>query len=58
MSENVGKEKIKKNQKITTADIVVVALSTALIAVCSWISIPMAVPFTLQTFAVFAVACS
>ena len=58
MSENNGKvkENIKKNQKITTADIVVVALSTALIAVCSWISIPMAVPFTLQTFAVFAVA--
>ena len=29
------------------------ALCTALIAVCSWISIPAAVPFTLQTFAVF-----
>ena len=42
--------------KITTADIAVVALSTALIAVCSWISIPTVVPFTLQTFAVFAVA--
>ena len=29
------------------------ALCTALIAICSWISIPAAVPFTLQTFAVF-----
>lgn len=42
--------------KITTADMVTVALSAALIAVCAWISVPMAVPFTLQTFAVFTVA--
>ncbi|MBQ1555659.1 MAG: biotin transporter BioY, partial [Clostridia bacterium] len=35
---------------------VTVALSAALIAVCAWISVPMAVPFTLQTFAVFTVA--
>ena len=32
-----------------------VALGAVLIAVCSWITIPSAVPFTLQTFAVFAV---
>ncbi|MCR5415613.1 MAG: biotin transporter BioY [Pseudobutyrivibrio sp.] len=36
-------------------DIAYIALGTALIAVCSWISIPTAVPFTLQTFAVFTV---
>ena len=29
------------------------AVCAALIAVCSWISVPAAVPFTLQTFAVF-----
>ena len=29
------------------------AMCAALIAVCSWISIPTTVPFTLQTFAVF-----
>lgn len=34
-----------------------VALMTVLIAVCSWITIPATVPFTLQTFAVFA-ACA
>ena len=32
-----------------------IALGVVLITVCSWISIPMAVPFTLQTFAVFTV---
>lgn len=37
-----------------TTDLVYTALCAALIAVCSWISIPAAVPFTLQTFAVFA----
>ena len=28
-------------------------LSIALLAICSWISIPFAVPFTMQTFAIF-----
>lgn len=36
-----------------TRDITYIAVSAALIAVCSWISIPSAVPFTLQTFGVF-----
>ena len=31
------------------------AVCAALIAICSWISIPAAVPFTMQTFAVFCV---
>ena len=36
-----------------TLDLVYIAAGAALIAVCSWISIPTAVPFTMQTFAVF-----
>ena len=46
---------IKTNESIKTVDLVYIAIGAALIAVCSWISIPMTVPFTLQTFAVFFV---
>jgi Uncharacterized conserved protein len=46
----------RKKTFLSTADMAVIALSTALITVCAWISIPTVVPFTLQTFAVFTVA--
>lgn len=36
-----------------TKDIVNISLFTTLLAVCAWICIPAAVPFTMQTFAVF-----
>ena len=36
-----------------TRELAYTGILAALIAVCSWISIPTAVPFTLQTFAVF-----
>ena len=39
--------------KMDTKTLAQCALCTALIALCSWISIPAAVPFTMQTFAVF-----
>lgn len=39
-------------KKLTVSDYTYMALSAALIAICSWISIPTAIPFTLQTFAV------
>ena len=40
-------------KKLTTKDLAYMALCAVLLAVCSWISIPFAVPFTLQTFGVF-----
>ena len=43
-----------KASGLRTVDIVYTGIFAALIAVCSWISIPTAVPFTLQTFGVFA----
>lgn len=36
-----------------TYDMAYIAAFAVLIAICSWISIPTAIPFTLQTFAVF-----
>lgn len=40
---------------VNTLDLVYIALGAVLIAICSWISIPTTVPFTMQTFAVFFV---
>lgn len=40
--------------KWSTLDMAYVGVFAVLIAICSWISIPTTVPFTLQTFAVFA----
>ena len=44
----------KRNKGFQTKDLAYVAVCAVLMAVCSWISIPATVPFTLQTFAVFA----
>ena len=46
-------KEIKSSKKFKTVDMAYVALGAVLIALCSWISIPSAVPFTMQTFAVF-----
>ena len=47
-------------KKVTVRDLTYMAMGAALIAVCSWISVPSLlptmVPFTLQTFAVCIVA--
>ena len=50
IERTIGTEK-----KMKTLDLVYISIGAALITVCSWISIPMTIPFTLQTFAVFAV---
>lgn len=39
--------------KLSPKDMALIALFAAVITLCSWISVPAAVPFTLQTFAVF-----
>ncbi|MBR5712272.1 MAG: biotin transporter BioY [Lachnospiraceae bacterium] len=44
---SIGKSKFR------TLDMAYIAIGAAIITVCSWISIPMSVPFTFQTFAVF-----
>ena len=42
-----------KPNALSTKDLALTALFVAVMAVCSWISIPATVPFTLQTFGVF-----
>lgn len=54
MSEITKNE--KKNKKFKTIDIVYIGMCVALIAVCSWISIPLTVPITLQTMGICLVS--
>lgn len=42
-----------RNNSLATQDITYIGLFTVLIAICSWISIPTVVPFTLQTLGIF-----
>lgn len=49
-----AKETKSASGKWKPLDLAYIGMFVALMAICSWISIPMAVPFTLQTFAVFA----
>lgn len=49
-----GEIVVSKKRWFRTIDLAYMGLFVALMAVCSWISIPTTVPFTLQTFAVFA----
>lgn len=39
--------------KLKTTDLAFIAVFAVIIAICSWISIPMTIPFTLQTFGIF-----
>lgn len=46
-------EYIKNTDSNKTRDIVYMSVFTAMISICSWISIPASIPFTLQTMGVF-----
>lgn len=50
-----NKRAVKTGTGTTVLDLVYISIGAVLIAICSWISIPTAVPFTFQTFAVFFV---
>ena len=43
----------REKTKFTPKEMAYIALLVVVIAVCSWISIPSVVPFTMQTFGVF-----
>lgn len=45
----------KTERRFDAQDITFIALGAVLIAICSWLSVPATVPFTMQTFAVFCV---
>ncbi|MCM1506805.1 MAG: biotin transporter BioY [Ruminococcus flavefaciens] len=49
MSENI----VSRPKYFKTREIVLIAMFSAIMAVCSWISVPTTIPFTLQTFGVF-----
>ena len=48
-------ESTEKRQGFRTVELAYIALGTALITVCAWITVPFTVPFTMQLFAVFLV---
>ena len=43
----------QKKNTFTIKDMTYISICTALMAICTWISIPSAVPFTLQTMGIF-----
>ncbi len=53
MTTQAGQAAERAQGRGKTYDMAYIALFAVLMAICSWISIPTAIPFTLQTFAVF-----
>lgn len=56
MENEAVQSKAKKRKKFTTLDMAYVGIFAAIIAVCSWISVPLTIPVTLQTMAVCVTA--
>lgn len=46
----------KNRKKLSTKELAFIGVSAAIITICSWISIPLTVPFTLQTMGICIVA--
>ena len=44
---------MEKTQSISTKNMARIALFAVVISVCSWLSIPTTIPFTMQTFGIF-----
>lgn len=53
MSKAITSQTKEKKPLFTVKELAFIGMFAVLIAICSWISIPMTVPFTLQTFGVF-----
>lgn len=53
VSTQVKSTQTGRAERSRTYDMAYIGIFAVVIAICSWISIPAAVPFTLQTFAVF-----
>ena len=51
---NINKGKALKNFHSKTYNMILIALFAALMALGAWISVPFAIPFTMQSFVVFA----
>lgn len=51
----LSKNKVKYTRDQAVSDLVKISLCAVLIAVCSWISVPGQIPFTLQTLGIFFV---
>lgn len=52
-TETTSAKTAKNKASISTLELVYMALFVSLTAICAWISIPTAIPFTLQTFSIF-----
>lgn len=57
MTAQTEQAAVKAAGRGRTYDMAYIAVFAVLMAICSWISIPTVIPFTLQTFAVFLAVC-